>query len=94
MIGYTMEVSPSRSNATARDDGYLYPLAVWRGATYDRKRSEFGELHADKWYNVLYFVSDESVYRMTQSESNEFEEPFPDPREKGTAVTCPPGDDD
>lgn len=83
-------VPSSPSNATALDDGYLYAFPVWEAMTIAYKRSDEGDMVGDEWYNVLYFVSNGSVYRMEQPESNEFEEPYPDPRENGTAVTCPP----
>jgi hypothetical protein len=67
------------SGATAVDDGYLYEFGVWEA--YTTKYAT-----GDSWYDVRYFISNQSVYRIQGEESDE---QLPDPRENGTAVTCP-----
>jgi hypothetical protein len=68
------------SEATAVDDGYLYEFEVWE--VYTTKYST-----GDRWYDVRYFVGNQSIYRITGEQSDD---QLPDPRENGTAVTCPP----
>lgn len=59
------------SGATTVDDGYLYEFGV--GEAYETTYST-----GDSWYDVRYFVGNQSVYRIIGDESDE---QLPDPRE-------------
>jgi len=73
---------PEEVTPTATGDGYIFHFRVWEATT-----TRGGGI-GDWYYSVRYFISTDSVYRLKQVD--EFDEPLPDPREDGTAVSCPP----
>jgi len=77
---------PDDLDLTVTSNGYLTDFRVWQADTTR------GGAIGDYWYSVRYFIDSESTYRLMQTD--EFQQPPPDPRENGTTVTCPPKDDD
>jgi len=73
---------PEEVTPTTTGDGYIFHFRVWEGSKTRR------DVTGDWYYSVRYFISTDSVYRLKQVDK--FDEPLPDPREDGTAVSCPP----